>query len=146
MKTVSAFLAGVLFAAGLVISGMTQPEYIIGFLDFFGAWNPALAWVMAGAVGVYAAIYPLVMKRRAPLFESAFDVPAKQAIDLKLVIGSAAFGLGWGLNGFCPGPALVALGAGAAPAAVFTAAMVLGIFLHNVAVSGPSGTPDNSCG
>ena len=146
MKTVSAFVAGVLFAAGLVISGMTQPPNIIGFLDFFGAWNPALAWVMAGAVGVTAALYPLVMKRRAPLFESAFDAPAQKTIDLKLIIGSAAFGAGWGMNGFCPGPALVALGAGAMPAVVFTAAMVLGIFLHGVATNSPNGPSGGSCG
>lgn len=148
MRTLAAFFAGVLFAVGLVVSGMTQPANIIGFLDFFGAWKPALALVMAGGVGVYAALYPLVLKRRFPLFAPAFDLPDAAKIDARLLAGAAAFGAGWGLSGFCPGPALVALGSGAAPAAVFASAMGVGVTLHHFAYrSGEPGAEGYStCG
>ena len=127
---------------------MTLPRNIVGFLDFFGDWKPALAFVMAGAVGVYAVLYPLVLRRKAPLFAPSFDLPGKGGFDARLFAGAAAFGAGWGLAGFCPGPALAALGAGAAQAAVFSAAMGVGIVLHHLAFrgggSGPNGS--GSCG
>lgn len=147
-KVLAAFVAGFLFSIGLVITGMTHPENIVGFLDFFGNWRPELALVMAGAVGVYAVLYPLVLKRRFPLFAPAFDLPVVTKIDARLLIGAAAFGIGWGLGGFCPGPALTALGAGAVQAAVFVAALGVGVVLHHFAYK--SGAPDaesnNSCG
>ncbi|MBI4347203.1 MAG: YeeE/YedE family protein [Elusimicrobia bacterium] len=143
MKALSAFIAGALFSVGLAVSGMTLPENVVGFLDFFGDWRPALAFVMGGAVGVYAALYPLVIRRGAPLFAPAFDVPAPAPVDARLLAGAAAFGAGWGLAGFCPGPALTALGSGAVEAAIFTGAMTAGICLHRLssgsAVSGSCG-------
>lgn len=148
MKTVSAFLAGLLFSVGLIIGGMTLPINIVGFLDFFGEWRPALAFVMAGALGTYAALYPLVMKRRAPLFSLKFEIPSKKTIDRRLLVGAAVFGIGWGIAGFCPGPSIVALGTGAKEALVFFAAMMAGIVLYRVASqAGPSaGDDSNSCG
>ena len=147
-RALAAFAAGLLFSAGLVISGMTMPQNVVGFLDFFGNWKPALAFVMAGAVGVYAVFYPLVLKRRVPLFAPAFDLPDAAKIDARLIVGSAAFGVGWGLGGFCPGPALAAMGAGAAQAALFAAALMAGVVLHHFAFQ--SGAPGaegrNACG
>jgi len=127
---------------------MTFPANIVGFLDFFGEWKPALAFVMAGAVGVYAALYPLVLKRRAPLFEPDFDVPSAAAVDIRLLAGAAAFGVGWGIGGFCPGPSLVALGAGARDAIVFVSSMCAGIWLHRLALRGgaPQEESSGSCG
>ncbi|MBI5201435.1 MAG: YeeE/YedE family protein [Elusimicrobia bacterium] len=147
-RSAAAFAAGLLFAAGLIISGMTQPANVVGFLDFFGDWKPALAFVMAGAVGVYASLYPIVLKRRVPLFAPAFDLPDATGVDARLIVGSAAFGAGWGLGGFCPGPALVALGSGAAEAGVFAAAMGAGVLLHHLAFQSgaPGGEGHNACG
>lgn len=146
MKSVAAFLSGALFATGLYISGMTRPENIIGFLDFFGAWKPALAFVMIGAVGVYAVLYPLVLKRHRPLYAPAFDIPSTHKIDARLIAGAIAFGIGWGLGGLCPGPALVAFGSGARMAFVWMAALLTGIALHHFATNqGTSGDQD-TCG
>ncbi len=133
MKSLAAFAAGFLFSAGLALGGMTVPQNVVGFLDFFGHWNPALAFVMAGAVGVYAALFPLVIKKGAPLWAPAFELPKPSKPDARLFVGSAAFGAGWGLAGFCPGPALVTLGTGAAQAAIFIMAMAAGIVLHHFA-------------
>ena len=148
MRSLSAFAAGILFSAGLVLAGMTKPENVVGFLDFFGEWKPALGLVMAGAVGVYAALFPLVLGRRVPLFAPAFDLPDASKPDSRLFIGAAAFGAGWGLGGFCPGPALVALGAGAPEAALFAAAMAAGVVLHHAAFGSgaPGGEDPNACG
>ena len=149
MRSLAAFVAGVLFAIGLVLGGMTRPENVVGFLDFFGNWKPALAFVMAGAVGVYAALFPLVLKRRFPLFAPAFDLPNASRFDARLFIGASAFGVGWGLGGFCPGPAFVVFGAGAQEAAIFVAAMAAGVVLHQYAFqSGASGGGEgrDACG
>jgi hypothetical protein len=126
----SAFLAGIIFALGLGIGGMTQPAKIVGFLDVAGAWNLSLACVMGGAVIVYAVIYRLAMRRHAPLFAESFAIPKPGAIDRSLVTGAALFGIGWGLGGFCPGPAIVSLAWLAPPVLIFTAAMCLGMILH----------------
>jgi len=120
-------LAGGLFGAGLAVSGMTDPGRVIGFLDVFGAWDPALLFVMAGAVGVYG-LGLLVLRRfgnRSLKLPSASSEP----IDRRLVLGAAIFGLGWGLSGFCPGPALANLGALRAEALVFVPAMAIGMLL-----------------
>lgn len=148
MRGAAAFAAGLLFSIGLVLGGMTLPENVVGFLDFFGDWKPALGLVMAGAVGVFAAFYPLVVKRRAPLFAPAFDVSVPEKVDSRLIIGASVFGAGWGLGGFCPGPALVALGAGALEAAVFAASMAVGMIIYHRAFrSETSGGDDlNACG
>jgi uncharacterized membrane protein YedE/YeeE len=128
-----AALAGVLFALGLALSGMTQPKAVIGFLDFFGRWNPSLAFVMVGAIGVYALGRRLVLQRPAPLYDTTFHPPIPAPIFApRLIGGSALFGIGWGLAGYCPGPSLVALGTGAPAAIVFVSAMVGGTLLERI--------------
>src|SRR5262245_52978645 len=105
-----AFSSGALFAVGLVISGMTQPAKVIGFLDFAGAWDASLAFVMVGALAVHLVAYRIVARRTAPVFANAFEIPTATAVDRRLVWGAAIFGVGWGLAGYCPGPVLVSLG------------------------------------
>jgi uncharacterized protein len=124
----TALLAGSLFGVGLVCSGMTDPGKVLGFLDIGGPWNPSLAFVMAGAVGVHFVAYRLIRRRSRPLFAEAFVLPTQRRIDTKLLFGSALFGVGWGLAGYCPGPAIVSLGSGAAQAFVFVGAMLVGLF------------------
>jgi len=118
--------AGALFGVGLVVSGMTDPRNVIGFLDFTGHWNPRLAAVMVGAVGVYASLLALLARtsggRGARLLP-----PRNNRIDKPLIVGSALFGIGWGLSGYCPGPAIASLGFGARSASAFVAAMIVGI-------------------
>ena len=131
MRTVlSAFACGFVFAIGLVVGGMTQPGKVIGFLDVFGAWDPSLAFVMGGAVATHALLRPLVMRRGAPVFAARFSLPTLTAIDGRLLAGATLFGVGWGIAGFCPGPAIVATGAGAKRAILFAVAMLAGMFLQ----------------
>jgi len=125
---IASFACGLVFGLGLLISGMTEPEKVLGFLDFFGAWDATLAFVMAGAVAVAASGFALARRRSAPLLAAKFSWPSRSDIDAPLVTGSALFGIGWGLSGICPGPALVNLAGLAAPMVVFVAAMVLGMF------------------
>lgn len=125
-----AFAAGVLFAVGLAISGMTQPSKVVGFLDVAGAWDPSLAFVMVGAIGVYLVATRLIKQRSAPLSGGCFDLPTRRDIDPKLVVGAAIFGVGWGLGGYCPGPGLTAAGACSLPAFTFVVAMALGMLLY----------------
>jgi uncharacterized protein len=127
-----AFLCGVLFALGLGIAGMTQPDKIIGFLDVTGRWDPALLWVMLGAIGVTALGYRSVFRRVRPVFEPVFHLPEPKDLDARLFAGSALFGVGWGLGGFCPGPALTALVSGYPAVAVFVIAMLLGMKLFQL--------------
>jgi len=122
----SAVLAGIVFAVGLVVADMTSPGRIIGFLDITGAWDPTLAFVMVGAIGVYAPIARIARKRR-PLFAREMHWPEPSVIDTRLVGGAAMFGIGWGLSGFCPGPALVATGTGRGDTLIFVGTMVAGI-------------------
>lgn len=128
--TLAAFVAGMLFALGLAVGGMTQPSKVIGFLDVFGDWDPSLAFVMAGGVLVHAVLYRLVQKRSSPLLDDVFHVPTRRDVSLPLILGSALFGVGWGLGGFCPGPGVVALPAMSTEALVFVLAMVVGMLLH----------------
>jgi uncharacterized membrane protein YedE/YeeE len=123
------FLCGLVFAVGLGVSGMTQPSKVIGFLDVAGAWDASLALVMAGAVGVHMALYRLILRRRSPLLAERFALLTRNDIDGPLVVGAAIFGVGWGLAGYCPGPALASLGSGATSALVFVAAMLAGMAL-----------------
>jgi uncharacterized membrane protein YedE/YeeE len=107
-QLLAAFIAGFVFAVGLAISGMTQPEKVIGFLDITGDWDPSLMFVMVGAIAVHAAAYHLWLKKwKRPLLVENFSLPTSKVIDGRLLLGSALFGVGWGLGGFCPGPALV---------------------------------------
>ena len=137
MKPLTAALAGALFALGLVISGMVDPGRVTAFLDVTGHWDPTLIFVMAGAIAVHAPLSRLVRARRAPLFDPLFHLPPKAAIDPRLVIGAAVFGVGWGLSGYCPGPAIVSLGTGAVPLLVFVGAMIGGIAITRLLLRGP---------
>ncbi len=125
MKAAIAALTGVLFGVGLLISGMTTPAKVTGFLDITGAWDPSLAFVMAGAIGVHAPFVWLARKRKAPLFDGVFHWPTLRTIDPPLILGAAIFGVGWGISGYCPGPALVSVGTGATPILVFVGAMLV---------------------
>jgi uncharacterized protein len=127
------FLVGLLFGLGLILSGMTDPGKVQGFLDLAGAWDPSLAFVMGGAVGVGLVAFALARRRSTALLGGAMHLPDSRAIDRRLVTGSLVFGIGWGLAGFCPGPALVSLGAGHWQALLFTLAMLAGMVLHDFA-------------
>lgn len=122
-----AWVAGLLFGAGLMVSGMANPAKVLGFLDLAGRWDPSLAFVMAGAILVGTVAFFIARRHRRSLLGLPLQLPASTAITARLVLGSAAFGIGWGLAGFCPGPALVALGAGAPKAWGFVAAMLAGM-------------------
>jgi uncharacterized membrane protein YedE/YeeE len=132
----AALLSGLLFGAGLVVSQMVDPAKVQGFLDFggipAGAWDPSLAFVMAGALAITAPGYWLVLRRTAPVAAPKFLVPTRKDIDARLVSGAALFGIGWGLAGYCPGPAVAALAFGRAETAVFVVAMLLGMGLFSL--------------
>lgn len=124
---ISEFGVGLLFGTGLILSGMTDPGKVIGFLDLFGAWDPSLAFVMGGAILVGVGAFALAKKRTTTFLGGALHLPKSNDIDKRLVIGGLVFGAGWGLAGFCPGPALVSLGAGQPKAAAFVLAMLVGM-------------------
>ncbi len=127
MHLIVAAFVGLLFGIGLIVSGMTDPARVIGFLDLAGAWNPSLALVMAGAVAIGAVAFRVAGARTDSLLGHPMRLPAAAAIDRRLVLGSLVFGAGWGLAGFCPGPALASLAAGSVKPLIFTAAMVAGM-------------------
>jgi hypothetical protein len=129
---VAAGLAGLLFGLGLAVSGMTQPGKVIAFLDVAGAFDPSLAFVMAGAIAVHALAHRLITRRRAPLFDRTFHLPRRTDVDRRLLVGAALFGVGWGLGGFCPGPALVSLATLRSDVIVFVLAMTTGMLLQHV--------------
>ena len=126
-QKVVAFVAGVVFAVGLGVSGMTNPAKVIGFLDVTGAWDPSLALVMAGAIGVHLVFAQWSKKAERPLWADAFVLPKRADVDGRLFAGAALFGLGWGTAGYCPGPALVSLVGVTSGALAFCASMVAGI-------------------
>ncbi|NJD06424.1 MAG: YeeE/YedE family protein [Methylococcaceae bacterium] len=126
----AAFVAGLLFALGLGVSGMTQPAVVLGFLDVAGDWNPALMAVMAGAIGVNLPACQWLLRLPRPLWSTSFHLPHSQGLDRRLLLGSALFGVGWGLSGYCPGTGIVAGAAGGWPAAVFTLSMLTGFWLY----------------
>ncbi len=126
----TSFVSGIVFALGLGISGMTRPIKVIGFLDFFGSWDPSLAFVMIGAICVYCVAYRWSRKMASPVLAAEFSVPTRSDLDRRLIMGAAIFGAGWGLGGFCPGPAITSLASGAAPVMVFVASMAIGTYLH----------------
>lgn len=132
MKLVMALVAGLLFGLGLIVSGMTNPAKVVGFLDLAGAWDPSLAFVLGGAVLVGAATYPHVVKRPKSLLQEVLRLPTATRIDSRLVIGSITFGIGWGLAGYCPGPALASLVQGGVQPTLFVLAMVAGMLLFEV--------------
>jgi uncharacterized membrane protein YedE/YeeE len=132
MATLFALLAGVVFGIGLIVSGMANPQKVLGFLDLAGNWDPSLAFVMAGAIAVGAVAFTFARKRTVSLLGLEMKMPTAVQPDRRLVGGSLLFGVGWGIAGFCPGPALVALGAGEAKAAVFVVAMLVGMGLFEI--------------
>ena len=123
------FLVGLMFGIGLILAGMTDPGKVIGFLDLFGNWDPSLALVMGGAIGVAMFAFVVARRRTTSFLGTAMHLPAPGQIDRPLVVGSLVFGVGWGLAGFCPGPALVSLGSGQVKAAVFVLAMLAGMIV-----------------
>ena len=133
MNALAAFAAGLVFGIGLIVSGMTDPGKVIGFLDVAGRWDPSLAFVMGGAILVGYFSFAAAGKRGRTFLGGAMQLPTRRDIDARLVAGSTVFGIGWGLAGFCPGPALVALGAGIDQAALFVAAMLAGMVIYDAA-------------
>ena len=121
-------LLGLLFGIGLIVSGMADPAKVQNFLDLFGTWDPSLAFVMGGAVLVTFVGYRLVLRRGKPVVGSKFHLPSKTEIDSPIIVGPALFGIGWGLGGFCPGPALTAIGLAQTGTLVFVPAMLAGMW------------------
>ncbi|MCC2679174.1 MAG: hypothetical protein K0R29_1750 [Pseudobdellovibrio sp.] len=130
---ITSFISGLLFSVGLAVSGMTNPKNVTGFLDITGDWKPALMFVMVGAILVYATAYRIIMLMfPKPVFEKEYHLPAATSIDKKLIIGSVIFGIGWGIGGYCPGPALTSLGANARDALIFTLFMFAGMWAQKI--------------
>lgn len=129
MRLASAFLIGLIFGLGITVSGMINPAKVLNFFDIFGTWDPSLAFVMAGALAVTIPGYRLVLRRPVPVMEPRFQLPDTRVIDRRLILGSATFGVGWGIAGFCPGGALPALGTGDPTVILFLAALTGGLLL-----------------
>jgi uncharacterized protein len=127
MKLLFALVSGIVFGLGLIMSGMTNPAKVQGFLDLFGAWDPSLALVMAGAIAVSAPAFWIAKRRNESISGEAMMIPSNNTIDAKLIAGGVLFGAGWGIAGFCPGPALVSLSSGMSDAAIFVVAMLAGM-------------------
>jgi uncharacterized membrane protein YedE/YeeE len=134
MKTVSVLLAGILFGIGLMVSGMANPMKVLNFMDLFGSFDPTLIFVMGGGLLTTLIGYQLVFRRKTPLFADKFYLPTSTGLDWKLVTGAALFGLGWGMTGFCPGPAIASAVLGYSQTFMFLAAMVAGMLVCKVAV------------
>ena len=133
MKTAIAALAvGFIFAIGLGISGMTKPSKVVGFLDLFGNWDPSLMFVMAGAIAVHFVTYRVIRKRASPLLVPNWQVPTKTDLTPALVIGAVLFGVGWGLGGFCPGPAMTSLASLQSKPLIFVISMLAGMYLFKI--------------
>ena len=129
MRILSALVIGLIFGLGISISGMANPAKVLNFFDIFGTWDPSLAFVMAGALAVNIPGYRLAFRRPAPVIEPRFQLPDKRVIDRRLVLGSATFGIGWGIAGFCPGGALPAIGSGDPVVFLFLAALIGGLLV-----------------
>jgi uncharacterized membrane protein YedE/YeeE len=130
LRTLAAFGCGLIFGLGLAISGMMNPAKVIGFLDVAGDWDPTLVFVMGGALLATMPAYRVILARSRPVLANGFSLPTKKSLDAPLIWGSALFGVGWGLVGFCPGPAVAAIGTGLPAVFGFVAAMVAGMALH----------------
>ena len=141
MRVAAQFLAGLLFGLGLVVSGMADPAKVLNFLDLFGSWDPSLAFVLAGATGTTLVGYRLVLARHRPLLAPSFQLPTATRIDVRLLTGAAIFGVGWGLAGLCPGPAITSLALGAPGTLAFVPAMLVGIAAARALAAAPSPQP-----
>ena len=139
-RTLVALFAGTLFGLGLAISGMMNPAKVIDFLDVAGGWDPTLAFVMGGALVVAIPAFRLILGRPRPILVDRFTLPTQNALDRRLLGGAALFGVGWGLSGFCPGPAVAALVTGLTPVFAFVAAMVAGMVLYAWVFERPEGS------
>lgn len=126
----SVWASGFLFGIGLIVSGMINPAKVLGFLDIAGNWDPSLIFVMVGGIAVTMPAYKIILKREQPLFESRFYLPTKLNIDRKLIVGAALFGVGWGMAGLCPGPALTGFTTLNTDVILFVLAMIAGMVIH----------------
>jgi len=133
LDTLSSFLVGLIFGIGLILAGMTNPAKVIGFLDITGTWDPSLAFVMGGAILVAIIAFRFAKKRTINFLGGAMRMPTSDMIDKRLVIGSLLFGAGWGMAGFCPGPALTSIGTGNPKAVIFVIAMIVGMAIFELA-------------
>ena len=131
-RLIAAFAGGLVFALGLGVSGMTNANKVIGFLNLAGEWDPTLAFVMVGAIGVHLVSHRLILRRQSPLFSERFHIPTRQDINPRLVGGAALFGIGWGMGGFCPGPGLVSLTAMGPAAGLFVVFMLVGMLVYKL--------------
>ena len=142
MAVLLQFVIGLIFGLGLILSGMANPAKVLNFLDFAaipsGTWDASLAFVMAGAIAVTFVGYKFVLRRSQPVFGEKFYLPTREDIDARVIAGPAIFGIGWGLSGFCPGPAITALGFGTRAAVIFAVAMVAGMWLARTIANRPS--------
>ena len=135
-SNISSIICGIIFSIGLGISGMTQPQKVIGFLDIFGEWNPSLAFVMGGAVLSYLILQLWIQRNFSiPVLGGSFQIPSRKDLDRSLIIGALLFGSGWGLGGYCPGPAITSLGSGSLNALLFVVAMGVGMLLADRVIS-----------
>ena len=130
-NSLAALVVGFLFALGLGLSGMTQPQKVIGFLDLFGNWDPSLMFVMVGSIVVHFISYKLIRKQRSPLFSKQWHVPTDKKITKSLILGSFIFGIGWGLAGYCPGPVVTSLASFEPRPLIFFVSMLIGMFIFN---------------
>lgn len=131
MSKVFGFLSGLVFGLGLILAGMTDPRKVKAFLDLTGAWDPSLALVMGGAIALGVFVFAGAARRLRSWTGELMEIPTDRVVDRRLIVGGILFGVGWGIGGFCPGPALVALGSGMSEAGVFVAAMLVGMVLHD---------------
>ena len=131
MGNLFGFISGLVFGIGLILAGMADPLKVKGFLDLAGAWNPSLALVMGGAIALGIVAFALAKRRKLSWTGAPIEIPTNRSIDTRLILGGVLFGAGWGIAGFCPGPALVALGSGMGAAGIFVAAMLVGMVVHD---------------
>lgn len=131
MRNLFGFLSGLVFGLGLILAGMTDPRKVKAFLDLAGAWDPSLAMVMGGAIALGVFVFARAARRQRSWTGDLMEIPNSRVVDPRLILGGILFGIGWGIGGFCPGPALVALGSGMSEAGVFVAAMLAGMVLHD---------------
>ena len=135
-SNIAAFICGILFSIGLGISGMTQPQKVIGFLDVLGEWDPSLVFVMGGAVISFLLLQLLIQRHFSkPMLGETFQIPTRKDLDRSLIFGAMLFGIGWGLGGYCPGPAITTLGSGSLNAVLFIVAMGMGMLLADRLIS-----------